>query len=105
MLSDAQWLALSVSERSPDPFDGPELKAFEPPRTPCELHDPDCRDHVIELIALQLTEKPEPRAREDEHADRALTQIVGECHLTDIRQGLLRAGQCRRSPKQSDEPD
>ena len=98
------WRCQYVNDRHSH-SDRTEAEASQPQRTPDQLHDPDRGDDVVELVALQLAVQREPGASEQQHADQALRQVVGQRHLADGAEVAHRCRQRRRAVQQADQPD
>src|SRR5438445_7292157 len=53
MRSKTHGLLLPIGEGTPAPLERSEAEITEPNGAHDELHNPDCGDHVVQLIALQ----------------------------------------------------
>jgi hypothetical protein len=50
------------------------------------LKNPDEARNLVQLIPVQLSEKPESITVKQEVANDGLYQVIGKCHLTYLRQ-------------------
>lgn len=83
-----EGLADAVSEGSPEPFDGAELKIAEPNATHGELERPDCEDEAVKVDAVPKAELGEAVAVKEGGRNEGLHQVVGEGHAADGLQCL-----------------
>lgn len=79
----AEGLRAQVGEASPEPFGGAEAETGEPQGAPEELEDPDAQDEKVARGAFEVSEVAKAKAKEDEGADDALHEVVGEGHASD----------------------
>src|SRR5580658_8748150 len=80
--SQPHRLALPVRQRSPAPFQRPELKMANPDRAGDQLEDPRRADNIVQLISLQLAVHLEAVAGEYDRANHGLKYVVAESHLS-----------------------
>lgn len=79
----AEWLALSISEAPPEPFDRAEVVIGQPARAPVELERPDYQDDHDKPATRNLTEQTKAEGIKEKSADEGLSKVVGKGHSTD----------------------
>src|SRR5262245_17541395 len=76
-------LRLPVRERTPEPLGGAVAEVAQPDWAEPELNQPDAQDDHEQLPATEAVVHAQAIAVEDQGADDARAQVVGERHATD----------------------